>query len=107
MQGFCAFFLHMSKKNSNFAPQNTNHPFKSKSMNNVFKGVALFIGGALVGATAALLLSPKSGEEIRQQLADYADEAKKKVQDYCEQLKSDLANANAAQPAQEPAKKEA
>lgn len=76
-------------------------------MNNLFKGAALFIGGALVGATAALLLSPKNGEEIRQQLADYADEAKKRMQDYCEQLKADLAEANAAEPAPEPAKKEA
>jgi len=76
-------------------------------MNNLFKGAALFIGGALVGATAALLLSPKSGEEIRQQIADYADEAKQRMQDYCEKLKADLAEANAAEPAAEPAKKEA
>jgi len=79
-------------------------------MNNLFKGAALFIGGALVGATAALLLAPKTGEEIRQQIADYADEAKQRMQDYCEQLKADLAAANAPEepaPAAEPAKKEA
>ena len=68
-------------------------------MNNLFKGAALFIGGALVGATAALLLSPKNGEEMRQQLADYADEAKKRMQNYCEQLKQDLAEANAREQA--------
>ena len=83
-------------------------------MNNLFKGAALFIGGALVGATAALLLAPKTGEEIRQQIANAADEAKQRMQDYCEQLKADLAAANApeepapaAEPAAEPAKKEA
>ncbi len=64
-------------------------------MNNLFKGAALFIGGALVGATAALLLAPKTGEEIRQQIANAADEAKQRMQDYCEQLKADLAAANA------------
>ena len=77
-------------------------------MSNLFRGAALFIGGALVGATAALLLSPKSGEEIRHQIADYADEAKKRMQDYCEQLKQDLAEANTPEkPADEPIKEEA
>ena len=65
-------------------------------MNNLFKGAALFIGGALAGATAALLLSPKTGEEVREQIKDLADDAKKRVQDYCEQLKQDLSEANAA-----------
>lgn len=80
-------------------------------MSNLGKGAALFIGGAIVGATVALLLAPKSGEEIRQQMADYADEAKKRMRDYCEQLKQDLSQANCpaqpAEPAEEPAKKEA
>lgn len=78
-------------------------------MSNFSKGAALFIGGAIVGATVALLLSPKTGEEIRQQLSDYADEAKKRMQDYCEQLKQDLAQTNcpAQEPEVEPAKKEA
>lgn len=31
-----------------------------------------FIGGALVGAAAALLLAPKSGEETRAQIAELA-----------------------------------
>lgn len=75
-------------------------------MNNLFKGAALVIGGALVGAAAALLLTPKTGEEVREQLAGYAEEAKKRLQDYCEQLKQDLAEANAA-PAPEPEAKPA
>ena len=65
-------------------------------MNNLFKGAALFIGGALTGATVALLLSPKTGEEVREQIKDFADETKKRMQEYCEQLKQDLSEANAA-----------
>ena len=77
-------------------------------MNNLFKGAALFIGGAIAGAAAALLLTPKKGEEIRQELSDLAVEAKKRAQDYCEQVKQNWAEANAAPEAQaEKAKKEA
>lgn len=78
-------------------------------MKNLFRGAALFIGGALVGAAAAMLLTPKTGEEVRQQIADYAEEAKKHMQDYCDQLKQDLAetNATAEQPKDEPKKEEA
>ena len=65
-------------------------------MSQLFKGAALFIGGALVGAAAALLLTPKTGEEVRKELADLADEVKKHAQEYCEQLKQDLSEANAA-----------
>jgi len=56
-------------------------------MNNLFKGAALFVGGALVGAAAALLLTPKSGEELRHDLTGLANDAKKKAEEYCEQLK--------------------
>lgn len=81
-------------------------------MNNLFKGAALFIGGAIVGATAAILLTPKKGEDIRQELADLAAEAKKRAQDYCEQVKQNLmpgeaAAEQAAEEAAEEPKKEA
>lgn len=78
-------------------------------MKNLLRGAALFIGGALVGAAAAMLLTPKTGEEVRQQIADYAEEAKKHMQDYCDQLKQNLSEANAAgeQPKDEPKKEEA
>jgi gas vesicle protein len=45
-------------------------------MSNLFKGAALFAGGALVGAAAALLLTTKKGEEIRHELSDLVDEWK-------------------------------
>ena len=54
-------------------------------MKDLIKGAALFIGGAMVGAAAALLLTPKTGEEVRQQIADVAEDAKQKVKEYCEQ----------------------
>ena len=44
----------------------------------------------MVGAAAALLLTPKKGEEVRKELADLAAEAKKRAQQYCEQVKKDL-----------------
>lgn len=59
-------------------------------MNSLSKGLALFIGGAIVGAAAAVLLTPKKGEEVRQELADLAAEAKKRAQDYCEQVKQQI-----------------
>ena len=65
-------------------------------MSSLSKGLALFIGGAMVGAAAALLLTPKKGEELRQKLTDLAAEAKKRAQNYCEQVKKDLAEATAA-----------
>lgn len=77
-------------------------------MSRLSKGLALFVGGAIVGAAAALLLTPKKGEEVRQELADFAAEAKKRAHQYCEQVKQDLADANATAEAQaEETKKEA
>ena len=65
-------------------------------MKDLIKGAALFLGGALVGAAAAMLLSPKSGEEIRHDISDFASEAKKRAQEYCEQVKHDLVEAKHA-----------
>jgi gas vesicle protein len=38
-----------------------------------------FLGGAVAGAAAALLLAPVSGEETRQKLLDIASQGKDKV----------------------------
>ena len=62
-------------------------------MSQLFKGAALFVGGALVGAAAALLLTPKTGEDVRKEIADLADEVKKNAQEYCEQAKQHLNEA--------------
>ena len=75
-------------------------------MSNLFKGAALFVGGALIGAAAALRLTPKTGEEVRKNLADLAEDAKKHAQDYCERVKKELAEAEAAVEAAEAQAKE-
>lgn len=61
-------------------------------MSSFSKNLALLIGGALVGATVALLLPAEKSEELRHKINDLADEAKKRAHDYCEQVKHDLEN---------------
>jgi len=39
----------------------------------------LFIGGAVLGAMAGLLLAPKSGEETRKEIKKYAAKMQKEV----------------------------
>ena len=62
-------------------------------MKGFVKGVALFIGGAMVGAAAMMLLAPKATEELREQVSNMASEAKKRAQAYCEQVKQDFAES--------------
>ena len=66
-------------------------------MKDLIKGAALFAGGALLGAAAALLLTPKTGEEVRNDIKDMAEEAKKQMRDYCEKVKQEFDNAAAGQ----------
>ena len=54
-------------------------------MNDFLKGATLFIGGAIVGAAAVMLLAPKAGEEARKKLADLAEQAKEQAAQCCEQ----------------------
>lgn len=65
-------------------------------MNDLFKGTLLLAGGIIIGAAAALLVAPQTGEETRKQIADFAEDAKKRAKDYCEQVKQELAEAKAA-----------
>jgi len=65
-------------------------------MSNLFKGAALFLGGAIAGAAAALLLSPKTGEQVRKDISDLAAEAKKRAQEYCDQVKKEAEQVEAA-----------
>ena len=66
-------------------------------MKNLIKGAALLIGGAVIGAAAALLLTPKTGEEVRKEIKDLAEEAKKRAQDVCEQIKQNLSETMSAE----------
>ena len=85
----------MQPKTKNFA-----------TMSKLFRGAALFIGGAIAGAAAALLMSPKTGEEVRKDLADFASEAKKRAREYCEQVKKEFDEACAAAKAEDIAEAE-
>ncbi len=81
-------------------------------MNDLVKGTMLLAGGIVIGAAAALLLAPQSGEETRKQISDLAGEAKKRATDYCEKVKNDIAAAleekeEATAEAAEPATEEA
>lgn len=46
-----------------------------------------FLLGGLVGAGIALLLAPKSGDETRQRIREFAGDARSKAEDYVEQTK--------------------
>ena len=53
------------------------------------KGGGFIIGlalGALVGAAAALLLAPESGEELRKDIGEKGDELKSKAQQQVDAL---------------------
>ena len=62
----------------------------------IMKKLFIFAAGAAVGAAVALLLAPKSGEALREDLKDLAQDATKRAQDYCAQVKKDLEEAVAA-----------
>jgi gas vesicle protein len=65
-------------------------------MNNLVKGAILFAGGAVIGAATALLLAPKSGEEVRKEISDLAEDVKKQAEGYCEQLREEFAKHSKA-----------
>lgn len=44
-----------------------------------------FIGGALVGSAAAMLLTPHSGPELRSKIRDYINEEAEKMRCNCDQ----------------------
>jgi gas vesicle protein len=48
----------------------------------------LFIGGAVLGAVAGILLAPKSGGEIRREIKDYASKVRGEVVDAAQRAKA-------------------
>ena len=73
-------------------------------MDKLFKGALLALGGAVIGAAAALLLTPTTGEQVREDLSGMAEEARKKARDCYDRVKQNLAEAEEkpeAEPAQE------
>ena len=47
----------------------------------------MFIGGAVIGAAAGLLLAPKSGRETRKELKSYANKVSQEVVDVAHRTK--------------------
>lgn len=59
-------------------------------MNKMFSFVAGAFCGAIVGATAALLLAPASGEDLRSEMVNRWDEALAEAKQAMEQTRLDL-----------------
>lgn len=58
------------------------------------KGLIAFIGGALAGATAAILLAPDSGENTRRKLREKAQQEYEHLKDKVAQVKCDCTDPN-------------
>lgn len=55
------------------------------------KAVAfMFVGGAVLGAVAGILLAPKSGEATRKDITDYATKVKGEVVDAAQRTKAGI-----------------
>lgn len=53
----------------------------------------MFIGGAVLGAVAGILLAPKSGEATRKDITDYASKIKGEVVDAAQRTKAGIETA--------------
>lgn len=49
-----------------------------------------FLGGAIAGAVAGILLAPKSGKETRQELTDYARQTEEEVMNKAKEARAAL-----------------
>ncbi len=49
-----------------------------------------FLAGAAVGAGVALLLAPKTGEELREKIKDLADDAVDKIKEYASEAQDKI-----------------
>lgn len=54
--------------------------------------VLVFLSGAIMGATAAMLYAPKSGEETRRALKGYARRAEDEVLEKAKEIRADLSH---------------
>jgi len=52
---------------------------RRSTTNRILSSAAFFIGGGLVGAAVAVLLTPKSGEELRGDLKNLTSDLKEKT----------------------------
>lgn len=59
----------------------------SNNSSNSAAAVVAFASGAIIGAVAALLLTPKSGREVRGKLSDLGESAADKVRNLAREAK--------------------
>jgi gas vesicle protein len=63
--------------------------------NGICAGTVLvsFVAGAAIGAGLALLYAPKSGSEMRETIADLADDAVDKIKEYTKEAQEKIKTA--------------
>lgn len=66
---------------------------KNEGCNSTICSIVYFLLGGLVGAAVAILTTPKTGKETRQQITDLAEDVKDKVGDYYEDVKDSVSSA--------------
>jgi gas vesicle protein len=59
----------------------------SSCNDNAAAAVIAFVSGAVIGSVVALLLTPKPGREVREQLSDLGETAAEKVKRYAREAK--------------------
>jgi gas vesicle protein len=52
-----------------------------------------FVAGAAIGAGMALLYAPKSGQEMRETIADFAEDAVDKIKEYTKEAQEKIKTA--------------
>jgi len=52
-----------------------------------------FVAGAAIGAVAALLYAPKSGQEMRESIADLTEDAVDKIKEYAKEAQEKIKSA--------------
>ncbi len=64
----------------------------SNDDHNIGTGTVLlsFLAGAAVGAGVALLVAPKTGEELREKIKELADDAVDKIKDYASEAQDKI-----------------
>ncbi|MBT1071992.1 YtxH domain-containing protein [Pelotalea chapellei] len=62
------------------------------SNDNAAAAVIAFVSGAVLGTAAALLLTPKSGREVREQLSEIGESAAEKVKRLAREAKFKVAS---------------
>jgi len=59
----------------------------STNNDNAAAAVIAFVSGAVIGAAAALLLTPKPGSEVREKLTDLGESAAEKMKNIAREAK--------------------